>query len=224
MAAAHGLVRAPARSHARAPSSATLRLELFFLNTIPQGSSLCWSRFSSRPWASSLASRSRPRGEDPFGEPSPSSPHHFMVMIPSPLEPIWAHPSPSRAEASSRDEPTPKSLRSSLAVGTTPLPASPGCAGPWPPYEHRRQGGEGPDPPSQTRGMESHRCRRRPGFARRPLPAAATGEGARRGRRPPVGERAPVALGGTEGFSRGRRAFSSRPLLLRFFYLTDVHT
>jgi hypothetical protein len=39
MAAAHGLVRAPARSRVRAPSSATLRLELLLLNTIPQGSS-----------------------------------------------------------------------------------------------------------------------------------------------------------------------------------------
>jgi hypothetical protein len=39
MAAAHGLVRAPVRSRVRAPSSATLRLELLLLNTIPQGSS-----------------------------------------------------------------------------------------------------------------------------------------------------------------------------------------
>jgi hypothetical protein len=39
MAAAHGLVRAPARSRVRAPGSATLRLELLLLNTIPQGSS-----------------------------------------------------------------------------------------------------------------------------------------------------------------------------------------
>jgi hypothetical protein len=39
MAAAHGLVRAPTRSCVRAPSSATLRLELLLLNTIPQGSS-----------------------------------------------------------------------------------------------------------------------------------------------------------------------------------------
>jgi hypothetical protein len=39
MAAAHGLVRAPARSRVRAPSSATFRLELLLLNSIPQGSS-----------------------------------------------------------------------------------------------------------------------------------------------------------------------------------------
>jgi hypothetical protein len=37
MVAAHGLVRAPVRSRVRAPSSATLRLELLLLNTIPQG-------------------------------------------------------------------------------------------------------------------------------------------------------------------------------------------
>jgi hypothetical protein len=37
MAAAHGFVRAPTRSHVRALSSATLRLELLLLNTIPQG-------------------------------------------------------------------------------------------------------------------------------------------------------------------------------------------
>jgi hypothetical protein len=37
MAAAHGLVRAPVRSRVLARSSATLRLELLLLNTIPQG-------------------------------------------------------------------------------------------------------------------------------------------------------------------------------------------
>jgi hypothetical protein len=37
MAAAHGLVRAPARSRVWVPSSATLRLELLLLNTISQG-------------------------------------------------------------------------------------------------------------------------------------------------------------------------------------------
>jgi hypothetical protein len=106
--------------------------------------------------------------------------HHRQAQTaagPSPLEPIWARPSPSGAEASSRNKPTPKSLRSSLAIGTAPPPASPGRAGPWSPYEHRRQGGEGLDLPSQTQGMESHRRWRRPGFARRPLSAAATGQG-----------------------------------------------
>jgi hypothetical protein len=148
------------------------------------------------PCCNALAAE--PPSQDPAksSPPPPASPNRCRTQPArahlGPPEPIWGRGvQQGQADAGS--------LRSSLAVGTAPPPASPSRAGPWSPYEHRRQGGEGPDPPSQTRGMESHRRRRRPGFARRPLPAAAMGEGARRGGGRRWVREPPSPLGGREG-------------------------
>jgi hypothetical protein len=77
-----------------------------------------------------------------------------------------------------------------------------------------------------TRGKKNRRRRRRPGFARGPLPAAA-GEKARGRERPPEGWEDPVALGGARGCEGVEDSFSSYPVFSReisFFFSWAVYT
>jgi hypothetical protein len=147
-----------------------------------------------------------------LAKPSPPPPGGAAERRrPGPPKPIWARPSPSGARGAQTLQggsrrPPPRSWRPADPTPQHHLhPAAPARSFPRGTAARER---EGPDPLSWARGKEGRRRRRRPGFARRPLPAAAT-EGRGRGRRrwPATGPNPHRPWGGKRG-ERGAKRFS----------------
>jgi hypothetical protein len=109
---------------------------------------------------------------------------HWRPTRPSPSR---ARPSPSGAcpDLGQAEAGEPFASRTPRRTDTI-IPAPPSRARPLAPEVHRRPGKLDPDPLSGRGERQGRHRRRRPGFARRPLPAAVTGgvvEGEGKGRR-----------------------------------------